>query len=89
MAIKEGDVVNFKTLLGAAGNNALALMECRDPLGDYVAVICAVNFNGKEYIFTPLAKLFEGNPYKEVSPNLPEPNTIILQGEELCLHEER
>jgi len=68
MAILEGDVHNFHTLLRAAENGDLSLMECKNGAGEYVAVICATTFDGKEYQFVPFAKLFAGNPYEEVIP---------------------
>lgn len=33
-----------------------------------VYVVCAVNFDGKEYEMIPVAKMFDGNPYEEVEP---------------------
>lgn len=76
MALQPGHVKNFETMkrAGAAGN--LALMECVDKAtGNYVATICMVHMDGDEFVFTPVAKLFDGNPYDELipaSPNLLE-----------------
>ena len=69
MALQPGDRENFKTLLRAARSGDLALMECSYTAGgSYVAVLCAVGWDGQEYILTPLAKLFSGDPYQEVTP---------------------
>jgi hypothetical protein len=44
-------------------------MECRcSATGNPVMVICAVNRCQNEFVFVPVAKLFDGNPYKEVIP---------------------
>lgn len=78
MALKPGDQVNFNTMLRAASRGHLALMECRDKkTGKYVAVIVMHHLDGDESVFTPVAKLFEDNPYEEVDP--PQPN-IAMQG---------
>lgn len=69
MAIPDGHKNNFSTLLRAAAAEDLALMECtKVDTGDLVYVICAVHMDGEEYVFTPLAKLFGGNPYEEILP---------------------
>lgn len=67
--IAEGYKTNFETIQRAAKNNDLALMECQDKsTGKPVMVICAVHFDGEEYNFSPLAKMFDGNPYEELIP---------------------
>lgn len=56
---------NFQTLMRAAENGDLALMECAD--AETAApryVICAVGHDGGEYLFTPFGHLAEGNPYE-------------------------
>lgn len=70
MALKKGDSANFNTMLKAATNGALCLMECTDKAtGRYVAVICAVNRpDGDDYEMVPIARLFGGNPYDELDP---------------------
>lgn len=46
-----------------------AKLECVDAAsGEPRSVVCAVNRQGEEYFFVPLAKLFTGNPYDELSP---------------------
>lgn len=75
MAIATGYQTNFDTLRRAAHDGALCLMECTDAqTGKPVITICAVGFDGTEYQMTPLAKMFDGNPYKELlPPQLEEP----------------
>lgn len=74
MAIPKGHKANFETLKRAAGADDLALMECVDAkTGEPVTAICAVHRGGQEYVFTPLAKMFAGNPYKELVPPTAEP----------------
>ena len=60
---------NFQTLMRAAENGDLALMECADAeTGAPRYVICAVGRNGGEYLFTPFGHLAEGNPYEAYRP---------------------
>lgn len=69
MALKPGDQINFNTMLRAARNGDLALMECRDKeTGKYVAVVVMHHMDGDESVFTPVAKMFEDDPYEEVFP---------------------
>lgn len=66
--IKEGYKHNFETLKVACRNGDLALLECTDKeTGKEVVTICAVQKVNNEYIFTPLAKMFDGNPYEELN----------------------
>lgn len=60
---------NFQTLMRAAENGDLALMECADAeTGAPRYVICAVGCDGGEYLFTPFGHLAEGNPYEAYRP---------------------
>lgn len=69
MALLPGHRTNFNTLLRAAGDGRLALLECQDAkTGDYRAVICAVGGDGT---MTPFGHLSNGNPYDEYSPPCP------------------
>lgn len=69
MAIAKGYQANFETLKRAARDGALCIMECTDAkTGKPVITICAAGFDGKEYQMTPLAKMFDGNPYEELLP---------------------
>ena len=68
MAISDGYKSNFETLIEAARAGDLAVMECVDRnTGKPVMTICAVERMVNERIrFVPLAKLFSGDPYKEL-----------------------
>lgn len=68
--LKPGDRANFETLKRAFLEGDAALLECTNTKGEYVAVICAAyqDEETKEIVMTPFAKLFEGNPYDEVTP---------------------
>ena len=69
MAIQPGYKMNLETLISAAKNGDLALMECRDKQTDKpVITICAVQKDSEVFEFIPLAKMFDGNPYDELNP---------------------
>lgn len=68
MAIPEGYKANLETLEKASRAGHLALVECKDKAGKTVIAVCAVAFDGREYVITPLAKMFDGNPYEELEP---------------------
>lgn len=68
MSIPQGHKNNFQTLQKAFDNNDVALMECTDATGKPVYVICATHEADGAIVFTPLAKLFDGNPYDELNP---------------------
>jgi hypothetical protein len=60
---------NFDTLLRAASNGNLALMEYTDAItGEPRYVICAVGREGTDYLFTPFGHLADGNPYDAYLP---------------------
>ena len=60
---------NFQPLMCAAENGDQALLECADvKSGAPRYVICAVDCNGDEYLFTPFGHLAEGNPYEAYRP---------------------
>ncbi len=60
---------NFQTLMRAAENGYMALMECADAeSGALRYVICAVGCDGDEYLFTPFGHQAEGNPYEAYRP---------------------
>jgi hypothetical protein len=78
MALREEDKINFDTLVHAMQHGFVALVECVDNDGNYIAVVCAVNrdADGNDS-FVPLAKLFdmtkfEDGPYDEVHPKMVE-----------------
>ena len=65
----DGYKPNFETLLRAAGNEHLALVECTHiETGELIPTLCAVYMEGKEYHFVPLARMLEGNPYEYIMP---------------------
>jgi hypothetical protein len=69
MSIPEHARANFQTLLNAAANGDLALMECADAVsGEARFVICAVGRDGADFLFTPFGHLADGNPYETYIP---------------------
>ncbi len=74
MSIPDHARANFLTLLRAAEDNNLALMECADvKTGETRYVICAVGRDGVDYVFTPFGHLADGNTYDAY---LPPPETL-------------
>jgi hypothetical protein len=72
MSIPDHARANFETLLRAAADGNLALMECVDAAtGTPRYVICAVGCDGEAFVFTPFGHLAEDNPYEAYVP--PEP----------------
>jgi hypothetical protein len=72
MAIPDPFRRNFETLLRAAAEGNLALMECTDAAtGVPRYVICAVGHESGEFVMTPFGHLHEGNPYEAYVP--PDP----------------
>ncbi len=60
---------NFATLLRAAADGNLALMECADAVtGEARFVICAVGRHGTDFVFTPFGHLADGNPFDAYMP---------------------
>lgn len=73
MSIPDHARTNFETLLRAAGDGNLALMECLDAETDQPRyVICAVGRDGSDYTFTPFGHLADGNPFDIYRP--PDPD---------------
>jgi hypothetical protein len=80
--IVQSHEVNFNTLLRAAKDGALCLVDCIEKsTGEHVAVICAIDkriaaatssvhsaSTKEEYAFTPFARFFNGNPYELLIP---------------------
>jgi hypothetical protein len=76
MSIPHHARANFNTLLRAAEDGSLALMECTDTVtGEPRYVICAVGRDDGDYVFTPFGHLADGNPYDVYRP--PEPSAEI------------
>ena len=72
MSIPDHARANFQTLLRAAADGNLALLECADAeTGAVRYVICAVGRDVGEFLFTPFGHLADGNPYEAYRP--PEP----------------
>ena len=73
MSIPAHASTNFQTLLRAAADGNLALMECLDArTGATRYVICAVGRDNGDYVFTPFGHLADGNPYDAYLP--PDPD---------------
>lgn len=69
MAIPPGHRKNFETLRRAFKNGDVALLECKDAKTQQpVIAICMVGRQNGEYIMTPVAKMFDGNPFEELIP---------------------
>ena len=73
MSIPDHARANFQTLLRAAADGNLALLECTDDAtGAPRYVVCAVGRDGEEFLFTPFGHLAEGDPYDAYAPPEPE-----------------
>lgn len=69
MAIPDAYRRNFQTLLRAAEQGDLGLMECTDPrTGEPRYVICAVGRADGDYVMTPFGHLHDGNPFDAYVP---------------------
>ena len=65
MALKEADTKNFETLLAAADNRDLCLVQSKDKAtGEYRALICARWMDGDLTCLTPIAQMVTGNPFE-------------------------
>ena len=71
MSIPDHARTNFQTLLRAAAEGNLALLECTDAeTGVPRYVICAVGRAEGDFVFTPFGHLAAGNPYEAYTPPL-------------------
>ncbi len=69
MPLLESERANFDTIERACANGHLALVECTDhETGRRVAVVAAIGRDNEDYVVTPLARLFDGNPYDQLDP---------------------
>ena len=60
----QGHAQNLNTIIRAAHEGALCLMECRiKATGEVVAALCAAGRDGTDVVMTPFAVLLNGNPY--------------------------
>jgi hypothetical protein len=72
MSIPNHAHANFQTLLRAAADGNLALVECTDAAtGDVRYVICAVGHAGTDFVFTPFGHLADGDPFGSYVPPSP------------------
>lgn len=79
MAIPDHARTNFDTLLRAAADGNLALMECLDAsTREPRYVLCAVGCNGGDYVFTPFGHLADGDPYGAYLPPDPDDPTGFI-----------
>jgi hypothetical protein len=75
MSIPDHISTNFDTLLRAASDGNLALMECTDAVtGEPRYVICAIGRDGTDHVFTPFGHLADGNPYYAYLPPAETPS---------------
>jgi len=70
MAIEKGYITNLQTIEKAAKNNAMGLVECTEKEGGKrVVVLCAFHRDDEAMIVvTPLARMFDDNPYETLCP---------------------
>jgi hypothetical protein len=69
MAVPVGHRANLETIYRAARNNDLAVMEVsRKGSGELAHLLVAVARDGDEFNITPLAQLFDDNPYEQFTP---------------------
>lgn len=81
--IEKGYTQNFETLRRAFHNKDVCLAECTDAkTGARVIAVCAVERDRiGDFILTPLAKMFDGNPYEELlPPQAPQVNERSANG---------
>lgn len=82
MSIPDHARSNFQTLLRAAADGNLALMECLDAeTGAERYVICAVGRHGGNVVFTPFGHLADGSPYESYLPPDPDDPTGFVRPE--------
>lgn len=83
MSIPDHARSNFQTLLRAAADGNLALMECAHAAtGQSRYVVCAMAWDGTEYVFTPFGHLADGNPYDAYLPPDPDDPDRFLARQE-------
>lgn len=63
--LREYDIANFDTIRRAEKDGNLALVSAiRKSDGKQVALLCAIGFDGKDYLPSPLAVMIDGNPFE-------------------------
>ncbi|MCZ7977533.1 DUF6117 family protein [Agrobacterium salinitolerans] len=81
MAIPDHARANFDTLLRAASDGNLALIECLDAsTREPRYVLCAVGRSDGEYVFTPFGHLADDDPYGAYLPPDPDDPTGFIAG---------
>ena len=69
MAVPAGHRANLETIYRAARNNDLAVMEVnRKGSSEPAHLLVAVARDGDEFDITPLAQLFDDNPFEQFTP---------------------
>ena len=69
MSIPDYISANFQSLLRAAADGNLALIECTDAVtAEPRYVICGVGRDGTDLLLTPFGHLADGNPYTAYVP---------------------
>lgn len=64
---------NFETMLRAAADDSLALIECGNVLnGEPRYVVCAVGRDDAGFVITPFGHLAVGDPYTQYRPPDPQ-----------------
>lgn len=67
--VVQGHQENFETLKKAFQSGDVCILECVEKAtGEKIAVICAVQAVDGEFVMTPFAKFFNGNPYELLEP---------------------
>lgn len=62
--LRPSDSANLETIIQAAKNDDLAVIRARRRTDDRdVTLLAAIGFDGSYYLVTPMAELFDGNPY--------------------------
>jgi hypothetical protein len=79
MAIPDGARKNFDTLLRAARDGNLALIDCLDAMTRKPRyVLCAIGRSNGECVMTPFSHLASGNPYDAyLPPGVDDPAGLI------------
>ena len=83
MTIPNHARTNFHTLLRAAADGNLALMECLDSrTSEPRYVLCAIGNGGTDRVFTPFGHLADGDPYDAYLPPDPDnPQGFLAPGQ--------
>lgn len=71
MSITDVERKNYDTLMRAAKDGNVALVECTDKrTGERVPVLCAMGWDAdkQEHLITPFALLFDGTQYEWLEP---------------------